>query len=483
MAVEIAFSELSSKDPFVNQSVIQAAIDSSRDGIVLLPSGEWPLKPSMKGPPAQEGMNWPIVFHSITLRSGTTLIGQQGCTLVLDSTPPPKSTEYAMFRIEHGANTIRFKDIALNGGVDGPGLETNQHGVVSGTSTDLSFENVSFCHFRGKGVFLGGHPTDNEKRIKGVSFINCDNRFSLGQFFTAVGVDDLHVIGCSAIDNGNYAAGGGAEAIILHSVRDAVVHGMTVKNWGSAITISSTPGSKNITLSSCEFNDQYVYSGTKNMMDGLSVIDCSWDFSTVSTKKTTNMSFASSKMIFLKNTILCGGEIFYLSFSGNGIVSEMNFDKKLSEKAAVFMGQPSSSDGLRFSNSIIVGSLSIRKGCSSVSNLNVYGDIGFRELSDCRITNVVVNSYGDASLSGCQNLVVTQWRQKYTGNDRAISMTNCKNIIVVLSDIVMSGKSKLAVRSDKGQDVLFFNGRWESPIGVPTTFGNVQLQDIELVKA
>lgn len=483
MVIEIDSSNLSSKDPFLNQSVIQAAIDGSDDGIVLLPPGEWPLKPSIKGPPVQEGLNWPIVFHAITIKSGTTLMGQEGCKLVLDPTPPPKSTEYAMFRIEKGANTIRFKNITLEGGVEGPGLETNQHGVISGTANDLSFENVSLGRFRGKGVFLGGHPSDNEKRIKNVSFVRCDNRFTLGQFFTAVGVDNLQVIDCSAIDNGNYAAGGGAEAIILHSVRDAVIHGMTVKNWGSAITISSTPGSKNITLFSCDFNDQYVVSSTKNMMEGLSVIDCSWDFSTITKKKTINMGFASSKMIFLKNTILCGGEIFYLSFSGNGFVSEMYFDKKQSEKAAVFMGQPSSSDGLSFSNSTIVGSLSIRKGCSRVHNINVDGDIGFRELSGCLITNVVVNSSGDASLSGCQNLVVTQWRQKYTGNDRAISMTNCKKITVLLSDIVMSGKSKLAVRSDKGQEIVFFNGRWESQIGIPTTFGNVKLQNIELVKS
>lgn len=483
MVIEIASSNLSSTDPFMNQSVIQEAMDKSDDGIIILPTGEWPLKPSIKGPPVQQGLNWPIVFHAITIKSGTTLMGQKGCKLVLDPTPPPKSTEYAMFRIEQGASTIRFKNIILDGGVEGPGLETNHHGVIAGTATDLSFENVSFCHFRGKGVFLGGHPTNEEKRIKNVSFVNCENRFTLGQFFTAVGVDNLQVIDCSAIDNGNYAAGGGAEAIILHSVRDALIHNMTVKNWGSAVTIASTPGSKNITLSSCTFNDQYVVSNTKNMMEGLSVIECSWDFSTITKKKTINMGFASSKMIFLKNTILCGGEIFYLSFSGNGFVSEMYFDKKQSEKAAVFMGQPSSFDGLSFSNSTIVGSLSIRKGCSRVHHINVNGDVGFRELSGCLIDQVEVNSFGDASLTGCENITLTQWKQKYAGNDRAISMTNCKNITIIFSDITMSGKSKLAVRSDKGQNILFLNGRWESQAGIPTTFGNIQLKNVDLVKS
>lgn len=483
MIIEIASSNLSSTDPLMNQSVIQEAIDKSNGGIIILPSGEWPLKPLIKGPPAQDGINWPRVVHALTVKEGTTIIGQSKCTLVLDPTPPPKSTEYSMFRIDDAAGTISFKNITLDGGVKGPGLETNHHGVICGTAHDLSFENVCFRNFRGKGVFLGGHPTNNEKRIKNVSFVNCENRFTLGQFFTAVGVDNLQVIDCNAVDNGNYAAGGGAEAIILHSVRDAVIHGMTVKNWGSAVTIASTPGSKNITLSSCNFNDQYVASGVKNMMEGLSVINCSWDYSTIDKKKTTNFGFASSDMLFGGNKITGGGSVFYVSFSGNGIVFDNKFELGLAEKAAVFMGQPSPSNGLKFLNSIIVGSLSIRKGCVLVNNITVHGKLGLLGLTGSSIENVEVNSADDVLFDLCENITLIRWKQKYTGSDRSITMRNCRNINAIFTDINMSGKSRTAIRAEKSQDLLFLNGRWESSFGVPTIFGNVQLQNVELVKS
>lgn len=290
-----------------NGSAIQRAIDAAPAGsVVTIPAGTWRVRPR-KGPYRPFAVvGRPDIWCSFVLRSGVTLSGVGAkAELRFDEPADQHKTRCICYCPgpsvpvgEHVPAAV-VSNLSLTGSMYVPGTE-GPDTAIHASGGNLLVRGCTFRGWRGKAVHAYGSLA---AMIEAVDINDCHFSRGYGQALGASYVHYLAMRACRVYKNLNWSFPSrtrGAEAILLHAVKNLLLTDVYVNDWGTALSLTSNADGveyDNVALDGCGFGCNGFVCSPSVHPAMMQIMNCTWDFAGDPRENTAPLSVSVSDQL------------------------------------------------------------------------------------------------------------------------------------------------------------------------------------------